>query len=151
MDRTHDPTRAPALATRPVVSRTQPAIYYRDNGTYVTEDWLIVAGRRYQVNQLANLRTVRAAGSPVTRGAAAVAVFVALAILLVARYLSTAAWIGAGIVLAVPLVVLAGELLRTHRRYELWADYRGLTVQVLCEQSAEHVEGVCRALRFAQR
>ncbi|MEN3306436.1 MAG: hypothetical protein V7603_2638 [Micromonosporaceae bacterium] len=151
MDGTHDPTPAPVLPIPDVPAQARPAIFYRDNDTYVTDTWLVVAGRRYAVRQLSNLRTVSGTRSPLTMGAAIMSGVVAVVVLLTARYLNTAGWIGAGIVLAVPLVVLAGELLRARRRYELWAEYRGMTVRLLCEDSAERYADIRRALTFAGR
>ncbi len=126
-------------------------MYYRDNDTYVTGSWLVVAGRRYAVRDLHNVRAARGQHSPTRRTAALIFAVVAVVILLTARYLNTAGWIGAGIVLAVPLVVLAGELLRGQRRYELWAEYRGLTVRLLWDDDAERFARVTRALDFALR
>jgi hypothetical protein len=125
-------------------------MYYRDGDTYVTDTWLVVAGRRYAVRQLSNLRTVNCSRGSVTVVAAIMSGVVALVILLTARFLNTAGWIGAGIVLSVPLVVLAGELLRTPRRYELWAEYRGMTVRLLSEGTAERYDDIRRALDFAR-
>jgi hypothetical protein len=150
VDATHDPTRTPVLPTPPVVAQPRTAIFYRDSTTYVTDTWLVVAGRRYAVRHLSNVRTVSGSRGSLVRGAAIMSGAVAVVILLTARYLSTAGWIGAGIVLAVPLVVLAGELLWTQRRYELWAEYRGLTVRLLCEDSADRSDEIRRALDFAR-
>ena len=150
MDRTHDPTAAPVLSPPNVASSPQSATYYRDSGVSVTDTWLVVAGSRYAVAQLANPRTVSGSRNSVVRGAAVVSGAFAVIILLIGRYLSTAGWIGAAIVLAVPLVVLAGELLRTQRRYELWAEYRGLTVRLLCEDDAERYGKIVRALALAR-
>jgi hypothetical protein len=131
---------------------TQPrsAIFYRDNDTYVSDRWLVVAGRRYAVRQLSNPRTVGGSRGSLTVGAAVMSCAVAAVILLAARYLNAAGWVAAGIVLAVPLVVLASELMRVRRRYELWAEYRGLTVRLLCDDDVERYEAIRRALDFAR-
>jgi hypothetical protein len=137
VDRTHDPTRTPVT------------YYYRDGATCVTDTWLVVSGRRYAIAHLRRPRTVRSLGGPTVKGAALTSGVVAVGILLVARHLSTVGWIGAGVALAVPVVVLAGGLARARRPYELWAEYRGLTVQLLCEPDAGRYAKICQALTLA--
>lgn len=147
MSRTHDPTHQPTLhapAASPTERRSE-ILYYDKQGVRVTDCWFVVAGRRYLVSELGAAHTLRGTRTPAARNAALAAVAVAVLITVTARYLDTAGWIGAAIVLLVPVVVFAGGMLR-QRPYEMWAGYRGMTVRLLADDDPQRYNQICRAL-----
>lgn len=110
--------------------------HYRHNGVHVTDRWLVCGGRRYAIAELTNTRTVRAPLRPVTVTSAIAASGVAVVIVVAGRFLDSAGWIGAAVVLCVPLLLFAVSLTQ-HRPYEMWAEYHNLTVQLLWEENSE--------------
>jgi hypothetical protein len=115
----------------------------------VTDRWLVVGGRRYSIYELINLRAARGRRDPLAIRAGIVAGMVAAAIVITGGYLDVTGWIGAGAVLLAPLSLVAFGL-RRPRPYELWADYRGMTVQVFSGLDPERFNQICRALLRVQ-
>jgi hypothetical protein len=150
---------APATSVRRDPRRTDPPPrrargvptmskhYYNHGGIQVTSDELSVHGRRYQLAQFSQLR--------IARGSTSRATSVCLGIAGLFLVLSSCSWqlgnqpVGvsiAGSALAV-LAVLGALVTRRvrPRPYELWAEYRGHTVQVLWSRD----ERVFNQIRFA--
>jgi hypothetical protein len=125
---------------------------YAKPGIVVTDQWFVVAGYRYPVSELSNLRIGRGTRHPLTVRAMVVAVVVLLGVgaalgltgdptdLPGATYLALAAALVAPFVLAV-----VGDRLRP-RPYELWADYYGITVRLFYSDNEQQFGQVTRAL-----
>ena len=129
--------------------RDRPLVYYRHGGVTVSDTWLVCGDHRYPIAELGELRTVRSPRSVITVSAAGCAVVVAVVVMVSARFLSLAGWIGAGVILAVPVVVAVAGTVRG-RPYELWAQYQGRTVPLLWDNDAQRYHQICRALVRAQ-
>ena len=120
--------------------------YYDRAGVQVTSHELVVRGRRYQLSELHQLRIARGSASPAGTICAILAV---LLVLPGSCSLQTSAWtIGIGLsaigVLAAGAAALIIRRLRP-RPFELWADHRGQTVQLLWTRE----ERTFNAIRFA--
>ena len=146
---------APAVAT-PTIGRppsgtqfTVGIVHYRHGSVCVTDQVLICNSRRYAIDELDNVRTVRAPLHPMTISTAVVALGAAIVIVLAAPFLDPAGWLGALVVLAVPLILLVASM-RHPRPYELWAEYHNLTVQLLWDSNSERYHQICRALLRAK-
>ena len=134
------------------VTRRLPGPLYAKPGIVVTDQWFVVAGYRYPVSELSNLRIGRGTRHPLTVRAMVVAVVVLLGVgaalgltgdptdLPGATYLALAAALVAPFVLAV-----VGDRLRP-RPYELWADYYGITVRLFYSDNEQQFGQVTRAL-----
>jgi hypothetical protein len=121
---------------------------YDDGGVRVIGRWLIVDGLRYEIREMRHLRTVYGPRSPL-RVNAGIAVGVVLVIVaLTARYLDMRGWIGASMVLSVPLGLWGFAAVNGPRSSELWCEYRGYTVQVLWVRGTDHYRygQICRAI-----
>ena len=149
MDDTRPLMRPPGARAGP---RTRGAVLFRHAGVLVTDEWLVVSGRRYPINELSRPRTVRGPHDPLTVRAMALAAIV-VAVLGVVLAAATAqeqppagAFLAAGGVVTVPLLVaLAGHRMRP-RPFELWAEFRGLTVQLYRSENEREYNQICRAL-----
>ncbi|GAA5182913.1 hypothetical protein GCM10023322_20880 [Rugosimonospora acidiphila] len=132
----------------PVPERRRPGetILYNADGVKVTDRWLVVGGRRYPIESLCELRVVRAPHSRLTIDAGIASGVIAFGIVLTARYLDPAGWLGAAVVLAVPLSLLVYGLLRRPRPFEIWAQYQGLTVRLLSMRDPRRFGQIRRAL-----
>jgi hypothetical protein len=125
--------------------------YYDRSGVSVTERWLTVAGRRYRVDELANLRTARGPRDPFVVGATGAAGAAALALAVASPSLrSVGQWLVALVLVALPVLVALVAWRQRVRRFELWADYQGHAVQVLWTVDATRYGQICRALVRAQ-
>jgi hypothetical protein len=112
---------------------------------------LTVAGRRYRVDDLANLRTARGPRDPFVVGACGAAGVAALALAIASPSLrSVGQWLVALVLVAVPVIVALVAWKQRTRRFELWADYQGHAVQVLWTFDAMRYGQICRALVRAQ-
>jgi hypothetical protein len=145
MERAHDAVWQPAPRPAP-----PPLLYYEHDGVRVTSADLEVEGRHYAIGHLRHLRTGRGRRDLSAVHAALASIGIAAALLLAARYLDMASWVGAGAVLAVLLVVLAGMLLHRPRPYQLWAEYHGATVRLLSCPQAQRYHQICRAVLRAK-
>jgi len=121
--------------------------YYRRAGVCVTDLYLIASGRRFMLTDLRRLRTVRGPCSPIALGATVV-----LGALIVAI---VGAWpsgdlLGGGaagtVVVLAALGFIVAVVRARRRRYELWADYRGVDVRVLDIAGSEPFGQICRAV-----
>ena len=121
--------------------------FYRAEGVSVTDRWLAIDDRRYAVDQLHNLRTVRDETVPVL--IASVAVVCLLALAGGVAMVSTG---NLGLVIAAPFLAavpvgIALTVWRLRRRYfALYADYDGHTVLVFQTRDERRYNQICRAL-----
>lgn len=120
--------------------------YDRDNVT-VTDHWLEVWGRRYPLPELTHLREVRGQYSHLTINAALVAAALALARLW--DRLGAEGWIGALVVLAIPVLLAVLGIRLRRRNHLMLAEYRGLTVVLLSDDDRERFNQIVRAIRRA--
>lgn len=131
-----------------------PETLLRQPGILVTDRWFVVGSRRYEVNALSHLRTVRGPHDSLTIKAV-VTTGVVLAGLGAVLTASTSgagqpirygALPALGAALLVPAVLaVVGSRLRP-RPYELWGEYHGLTVQLFYSADERQYGQVCRAL-----
>jgi hypothetical protein len=115
-------------------------------GIRVTDVWFVVGQRRFDVTELQNLRTVRGRHHPmVLRTGVGALIGVALIGLFFQQLQPL------GVTGAIAGVVLLGAIAlvidwRNPRSYEMWAEYRGLTIQLYYSDSERRYQAVCRAL-----
>ncbi len=115
-------------------------------GIRVTDKWFIVGQRRFDVTELQNLRTVRGSHHPmVLRVGIGAMVGVGL-IGMFSQQLQPMGVIGAitGVILLGAIALVINW--RNPRSYEMWAEYRGLTIQLYYSDSERRYQAVCRAL-----
>lgn len=141
---------------RPTFVTHRPDTLLRLPGIRVTGRWFIVGNREYDVTELSDLRTVRGAHDPltvkavVTAGVILAAIGAALAASSASHPIHLSAVPALGAALLVPVVLAwLGYRLRP-RPFELWAEYRGLTVQIFYSDSEREFGQVCRALLRAR-
>ncbi len=128
------------------VSGPEDRILYDHDGVRVTGRWVTVDGRRYDIRALQHLRTCRGPRSPLRINAGVAAAVVLVIVGLSARFLDTPGWIGAAIVLAVPLTIVAIAAANSSRAYELWSEMGGYTTVVLADSNAERYHQIVRAI-----
>lgn len=115
-------------------------------GVRVTDRWFVVGQRRFDVTELHNLRTVRGPHHPMAlRAGVCAGAGVALTGLF-ARELQPVGVLGAVVAVAILAGIAVGFMLRHPRAYELWADYRGLTVQLYYCDDERRYGAVSRAI-----
>jgi hypothetical protein len=155
--RTTELLEAPVHAT-PIRPRPTPIglVLYRQPGITVTSEAFEVAGRRFAVRELTNLRTARGPHDRLTTrsvlvtGAVLAAIGIALGLTDDVTHLSPAVYLALGGAAFVPITAAAlGQRLRP-RPYELWGDYRGMTVLLFSSDEERQYGQVTRALLRAQ-
>src|SRR5687767_9301400 len=98
-------------------------------GIRITDRWLTIADRRYPVDELRDLRTLRGRFAPVTTRAF-ICTLIGLAMLGASmRSLPTIGLLGAAGSILVLAVITAVSAWRLPRGYALWAEHHGLTLQ----------------------
>lgn len=118
---------------------------------YVTADEFVASGRRYPIAELADMETRRGPYHPFVRAALMVAALVLFAVATSWRLLDPAGWLGATVLVALPLAV-AGAVLRLRpRTYQLWAHYRGGRERLFWTADRAHFRRVHDALHRAVR
>jgi hypothetical protein len=129
--------------------RHDATLYCRD-GVRVTQRWLTVDNQRYQIKELRNLRTARGDRRPM--GARTVIPAAALMVVFVGatQCLAVDIWASVSGGMVLPAAVFAITAATRPQACELWADYRGLTVQLLWLDDREHFNQICRALTRAR-
>lgn len=140
-----DPT--PASRTDPV-----PLELYRQPGVRVTSEMFLVAGRRFPIRELSDLRTARGPQDPltvravlVTAGAIAL-IGVALGYAGELYRLSARTYFLLGLAAFVPMALAAlGRRLRPPA-YELWGRYRGSMILLFSSDQERQFGQVRRAL-----
>ena len=140
---------------QPIASSTAPPTpLYRQPGILVTSEAFVVAGRRFPVRDLSNLRTARGPHDRLTMrsvlvtGAVLGSVGVALGFSGAALSATTVLLLGAAAFVPIALVSF-GRRMRP-RAYELWGDYRGMTVLLFSSDEEREYGQVTRALLRAQ-
>jgi hypothetical protein len=126
--------------------------HYDDGTVRVIGRVLSVDGVRYEIGDMRHLRTVSGPRSPLRLNAGLAVGVVLVIIAMVARDLDTRGWIGAGMVLAVPLGFWLFAAVNAPRSSELWCEYRGHTVQILWVKGADQYRygQICRAITRAR-
>jgi hypothetical protein len=121
--------------------------FYNHDGVCVTEQVMQVAGRRYAVVDLNDLRTVRGPRDPLAMcltWAAAVLVMVVVAVAVNLEDFALSAML---LVLGLVPAALAALTWRLRPSgCELWADYYGVEVQLYLSADEQKFNQVCRAL-----
>jgi hypothetical protein len=121
-------------------------IYYRDSRVVVATQWFVVDSRRFAVSELSNLSVGRGEGN---RQAIRAGIVLAAATGLVVMSGLVLHWLAASALVAGAGLLVVGILVwrALHGRpYELWAEYRGLTVRMYDTTEARRFGQVCRAL-----
>ncbi len=146
MEATRKPPRPPEdhfVRYGPAPHRT----FYRQGGISVTDQWLTIAGRRFPVAELHNLRSVREPAPTVAVATAAVACAVAVATGALAAFSGDPAlMIGAPFLAALPIGMAVATWRLRPRYFALYADYRGEIVQLLGAVDERRYGQICRAL-----
>jgi hypothetical protein len=137
---------------RPTFVTGRSETLLRRPGIRVTGRWFIVGSRRYDVTELSHLRTVRGPHDPltvrvvITTGLVLAAIGAILAASHTSRPIQLSALPALTAALVVPVVLaVLGARLRP-RPFELWAEYRGTTIQLFYSDSEREYGQVCRAL-----
>ncbi|HEY8534608.1 MAG TPA: DUF6232 family protein [Micromonospora sp.] len=124
---------------------------YRQPGIHVTPEWFVVAGRRFPVRELSNLRTTRGAPDRFTVRAVTatalvlVAVGAALGYRGLDRLNATTCLALLGAVFVPALLAWVGHR-RRPRPYELWGTYRGMDTLLFRSDEERQFGQVTRAL-----
>jgi hypothetical protein len=136
--------------------RPAPVEFYRKPGVSVTSESFTVAGRKFPVTQLTQLKTARGPRDPVTVRAAVVTGGVLAVIGVAFGYtgefyrLSAAAYLALGAAAFLPvLLAFLGQWLRPPA-YELWGRYRGEMILLFSSDQERQFGQLTRALRRAQ-
>ncbi|WP_144022995.1 DUF6232 family protein [Asanoa hainanensis] len=116
----------------------------------ITTESFVVAGRSFPVRDLSNLRTARGPYDRLWVNVAALAV--ALATASSTLYQVVTAWLGVVSASVSAALAIAAFLLRRGRprTYELWGDYRGMTVLLFSSDDEREYGQVTRAVLRAQ-
>jgi len=115
-------------------------------GIRVTDKWFVVGQRRFDVTELQNLRTVR---GPLHALVVRAGVGALIGVALIGLFVQQLQPLGvAGAITGVVLLGLIAQVInwRNPRSYEMWAEYRGLTIQLYYSDSERRYQAVCRAL-----
>ncbi|NUT21922.1 MAG: hypothetical protein HOV77_22340 [Hamadaea sp.] len=115
-------------------------------GIRVTDRWFVVGQRKFDVTELQNLRTVRGSHHPMAVRAAICAL---LAVAGIGVFIDRLEPIGlAGLAVAAILLGAAAVAAawRNPRSYEMWAEYRGLSVQLYYCDNERRYNAVSRAV-----
>ncbi|WP_246278101.1 DUF6232 family protein [Phytohabitans rumicis] len=122
----------------------------------MTKDWFIVAGRRFPVGELRQLRTARGPHHQLTiRWVTVTAIVlggigITLGLTTELNRLSAQTYLALTAVAFVPFVVATlGHRLRP-RAFELWGEFRGMTVLLFSSDEERQYGQVTRALVRAQ-
>jgi hypothetical protein len=122
----------------------------------VTRDWFVVGGRRFPVGELHHLQTARGPAHQLTVRSVTVTAIVLAAIGITLgmttelNNLSAQTYLALAAVAFVPfLVATIGHRLRP-RAYELWGEFRGMTVLLFSSDEERQYGQVTRALLRAQ-
>jgi len=158
VDATRLNTFPPRERTAPTndVTRRLPGPLYAKPGIVVTDQWFVVAGYRYPVSELSNLRTGRGTRHPLTVRAIVVTVVVLLGLAATLGLTGDPTDLPAGTYLAIAAALIAPFVLAvigdrlSPRAYELWADYYGITVRLFYSDNEQQYGQVTRALLRAK-
>ncbi|GIJ50201.1 hypothetical protein Val02_70870 [Virgisporangium aliadipatigenens] len=130
-------------ATRRLPRRT----FYRDGDIIITDRWLTISGRRFQVAELVNLRAVRRPAHPMTVASTAMAcVLVAAMATFVALSGEPALLFGGPLLVGLPAGVAVMSWRLRRNDLTLFAEYGDATVQLVDDLEERRFNQVCRAL-----
>lgn len=156
MNATRDPLPVPAKLVAAGPPRPASLTLYDRPGIRITGEWFIVTGRRFRIDELADLRTARGPHAPVVARAVVAAAVVLAGMGVVLGFTSEVTQIDAltylalGVAALVPVTVaLLGQRLRPPH-FELWGRYRGMTVLLFSSDDERQYGQVTRALVRAQ-
>lgn len=150
------PPAARSVTSGSVTSSTPLRPLYRQPGILVTPDWFVVAGRRFPVAELRNLRTARGPHDRLTIRSVTVTAVGLVGVGLVLGMTTELNHLGAQTYLALTAVAFVPFLVATAahrirpRAYELWGDFRGLTMLLFSSDEERQYGQVTRALVRAQ-
>lgn len=134
-------TRPPGRAGRP-----EPGILLDLPGIRITDRWLTIADRRYPITELRDLRTLRGHHHSATVRAA-LATGAGLVVLAVTATALPAIGLLAAATAVLLLALVTGVCAwRNPRGHTLWADHRGLTLQLYYSDDQRVFGHICRTL-----
>lgn len=99
-------------------------------GIDITQTCFRMGNRHFELNLLRDLETRHSAHHPLTRNAGVLAGLAVLALIFLSPFMRPAGIIATAIVLCGLLFVVLMSAQRRPRRQQLWATYRGRTVQI---------------------
>jgi uncharacterized protein DUF6232 len=152
-------------ATRPRPTFSTPATHadaarrtplYRQPGILVTPESFVVAGRRFPIRDLSNLRTSRGPNDRFTARSVVVAAAVLGAVGLALAYTGDLGGQGPvvylllGAAALVPIALVSARRRLRPRPWELWGDFRGVTMLLFSSDQERQFGQVTRALLRAQ-
>jgi hypothetical protein len=159
VETTRYPARSPApqsVAPADVTSPRPAAPFYQRPGILVTRDWFVVGGRRFPVGELHHLHTARGPAHQLTvrsvtvTAIALAAIGITLGMTTELNHLGAQTYLALTAVAFVPfLVATIGHRLRP-RAFELWGEFRGMTVLLFSSDEERQYGQVTRALLRAQ-
>jgi len=115
------------------------------------EQWFDVAGQRYPVQELKNVRVMHAAHSDLTTISTLAGLAIVIAIARLWEHLDRNGWAGALVLLSVPaLLTVLGLLLRRPSRV-LVADHGGRTTLLLDDKDRRQFDRAVKSLRRATK
>jgi hypothetical protein len=139
-----------------VTSANRSAPLYQRPGILVTRDWFVVGGRRFPVSELHHLHTARGPAHQLTVRSVTVTAIVLASIGITLGMtteldnLSAQTYLALTAVAFIPfLVATIGHRLRP-RAFELWGEFRGMTVLLFSSDEERQYGQVTRALLRAQ-
>jgi hypothetical protein len=115
-------------------------------GIRVTDRWFIVGQRQFDVTELQNLRTVRGSHHPMAVRAAICALLVVALTGLFFGQLELGGVAGAAVAAILLGATAVAIAWRYPRSFEMWAEYRGMTVQLYYCDSERRYNTVSRAV-----
>lgn len=158
MHPTRDSARRPSAqsVTGKQSDRPAPVEFYRKPGVCVTSESFTVAGRRFAVGELTQLKTARGPHDPLTVRAVVVTGGVLVVIGIAFGYtgefyrLNAATYLALGAAAFLPvLLAFLGHKLRPPT-FELWGRYRGEMMLLFSSDQERQFGQLTRALRRAQ-
>ncbi|MGY3516340.1 DUF6232 family protein [Micromonospora sp. PTRAS2] len=121
--------------------------YYRAHDVRVTSLFVSLSGQRYDLDDLDDFRVAR---QPIRPPLLTIPLITAVW-LLPLPWQGHSVWVAVGVAVALTAFVLSWLLWRRRQRsYELWARYRGLTVQVFWSTDEETFTELCQAILAAK-
>ena len=152
-------------ATRPRQTAATPAFaagaarrppLYRQPGILVTTESFVVAGRRFPIRDLSNLRTARGPQDRFTARSVLVAAAVLGAVGLALAFTGDlgrqgpVVYLLLGAAAFVPIALVSARRRLRPRAWELWGDFRGATMLLFSSDQERQFGQVTRALLRAQ-
>lgn len=146
-----NPPATPSSPTR----RAYPTLYDQP-GIRITSEWFTVAGRRFPVRELTNLRTARGPHDPVVvravvaTGIVLVGIGAALSYTSDLNHLGALTYLALGAAALVPVTMAVVGQRLCPPPFELWGQYQGMTVMLFSSDQERQYGQVTRALLRAQ-